>query len=327
MKDRKWRRVSRVVGKVGLVLLTIFLLVPYLIPLSKPTSASVLPFENSSLQQVNGVSFHYRLYTPPGTTAKGKLVFIHGLGGSTFSFEELAPFIASQGYLVVSVDLPGFGYSDRSLGFDHSQTNRSKHVWQLLALLEDRLFAKEATQPWHLLGHSMGGGTVAAMALQEPSRTASLIFLDAALSDTKQGGFLIRFAPLRQWVQVVGEYILIKEGPIKSFLATSYGREPSPQEVAGYLQPLRLPGTARCFSDIFRTSKNEAFARLAELRSPTLALWGEKDTMVPLSELEKLKTVLPTLSSHIIKGAAHCPMETHMSTVADILLVWLAGQD
>jgi|LSQX01.3.fsa_nt_gb hypothetical protein len=53
MKDRKWRRVSRVVGKVGLVLLTIFLLVPYLIPLSKPTSASVLPFENSSLQQVN----------------------------------------------------------------------------------------------------------------------------------------------------------------------------------------------------------------------------------------------------------------------------------
>lgn len=93
------------------------------------------------------------------------------------------------------------------------------------------------------------------------------------------------------------------------------------------LRAIYSPFACQARRAAFRTSKNEAFARLAELRSPTLALWGEKDTMVPLSELEKLKTVLPTLSSHIIKGAAHCPMETHMSTVADILLVWLAGQD
>ena len=326
MKRKARSRIPRALGAAALILLALFLMLPYLFPLSAPAAAhGEPPFENNAFRQVNGISFHHRLYPARGPSARGKLLLVHGLAGSTFSFEALAPLVADQGYLVVSVDLPGFGYSDRALDFDHSQDNRGQHLWQLLALLDQELPVDTAALPWHLAGHSMGGGTVAAMALQEPSRSKSLILIDAALANTSRGGFMMQFPPLKQWLQVAVEHFLINEGRIRSFLTSAYGRSPTPEQVAGYLKPLQLPGTAMSFANIVNTAKNEAFERLQGLTLPILAIWGAEDTWVPLSELDKLTTLLPHTSVQIIHGAAHCPMETHTAQFAEILLQWLAS--
>lgn len=326
MKKKKHKRMLRTLGLIFIGFCLLFIFVPYLFPVSvsSPTT-NLKPFENSAVEVVNGTYFHYRTYNTANIALKGKLLFVHGLAGSTYSFEKVAPLIAEHGYFVISVDLPGFGYSDRTPKYVHSQSNRAKDLWQLLSIIDQQLESNLASIPWILAGHSMGGGTVAAMALQNENRTKRVIFIDAALFETSHGGSIIGIPPLNQWMQVALEHFLITEKGIKNLLTSAYGVEPSPEQIEGYLAPLRLPGTARSLVSIVRTSKNEEIERLKGLSIPKFAIWGSNDTWVPEKELEKLKEIYPDIAVCIINGAAHCPMETHSDVFVEALLQWLSS--
>lgn len=316
-----WKRI----GIGAIVLLLLLLGLPYLLPLSTPSAAQeAAPFGNSAYEQIGGVRFHYRLYHPGSGEPRGKLLLVHGLGGSTFSYEVLAPKIAAQGYLVASVDLPGFGYSGRPPDYDHSQAQRSQDLWQLLLELDEALPQGIRAESWHLLGHSMGGGTVSAMAMSNPGRTKSLILLAPALSD-RQGRAFLRFGPLKQWLQVALEHFVLTERNIRGFLSSSFGRPPTADEVEGYLRPLLQPGTARSLARMVDTMRNEDMSGVAAIDTPILAIWGRRDAMVPVGGLDVLKALRPDLSALVIEDAAHCPMETHVTEVAAALLDWLAA--
>ena len=76
---------------VLLGVLVLFIVTPYLFPISVPQQGPVpLPFGNSAIEVVKGTSFHYRTYQPKNSAVKGKLLLVHGLAGSTFSFEVSA---------------------------------------------------------------------------------------------------------------------------------------------------------------------------------------------------------------------------------------------
>lgn len=306
--------------------LVLFIVAPYVIPVSVSGALDErLPFENSMFEEIDGVAFHYRTYLPKDTAARGKLLLVHGLAGSTFSFEVPALRLSEQGYYVVSVDLPGFGYSDRDPAYDHSQANRAGDLWQLLSVVEESLPNGMKARPWHLGGHSMGGGTVAAMAIQEPSRVQSIVFVDAALSETPRGSGFFAFPPLGRWMMTALEYFLITEDRIKSLLTSAYGQEPSAAQIDAYLTPLRLPGTARSLLNVVQTAKNEDPEKLKDISVPILAVWGDKDTWVPLQELDKLTAIRPNVTVRLISGAAHCPMETHPEAFSAIVLQWLSS--
>ncbi|HSK68320.1 MAG TPA: alpha/beta hydrolase, partial [Candidatus Limnocylindria bacterium] len=297
---------------------------PYLVPLSAPPAlAAPGPFNNSATEVVRGTPFHFRTYAPQGAVS-GKLLLVHGLGGSTFSFEEAAPALAAQGLLVVSVDLPGFGYSARDPAYDHSQANRARDVWALLDALDATLEPAFAAAPWFLGGHSMGGGTVAAMAMADAPRTRGLVLIDAALFETPRSE-AASFPPVLRWTQVVLERFLINERNIARMLASAYGREPTAEQVQGYLAPLRLPGTARALRNFVLTSRNEDPSRLAGLGVPILAVWGSEDAWVPITELDRLRELVPEASAYIVQGAGHCPMETHPEEFVAAVWDWMSG--
>ena len=323
-KDGKERRLRGVKWTL-LGLLMLFIVPPYLFPISAPAAlAGPMPFNNSAMAEVNGTSFHYRTYRPGNSAVKGKLLLVHGLAGSTFSFEASAPLLSADGYLVVSLDLPGFGYSGRSPAYDHSQANRARDIWGLLSLIDQRMENDLAALPWHLAGHSMGGGTVAAMAMQNPSRVKSLVLIDGALFETPDGGGLLAIPPLNRWMLTALEHFLITEKRIKSLLASAYGTEPTQEQIEGYLAPLRLPGTARSLVNMVHTAKNEDPERLQNLAVPLFAVWGSRDTWVPREELDRLMAIRPDTTIRLIEGAAHCPMETHPEIFVDAVLRWLS---
>lgn len=328
MKKHETRKRLKILWRTLAVMLVLFAAVPYLVPLSAHRAAAgPLPFENSAFEEVNGFSFHYRAYRPDDGLIRGKLLLVHGLAGSTFSFEAAAPRLSEQGYFVVSADLPGFGYSDRDPSYDHSQARRAADLWGLLSLIDQSLPGDIAAQPWHLAGHSMGGGTVAAMAMQDPSRARSLILVDAALFETPNRAGLLAIPPLGRWMTLALEHFLISESRISSLLESAYGREPSPEEVEGYLSPLRLPGTARSLFNFVMTSKNEDPAGLKGLPVPVIAIWGSRDTWVPPEDLDRLSAIRPDITARVIGGAAHCPMETHPDEFTAIVLEWLSGAE
>lgn len=299
-----------------LIILVILSIIPYVIPLSKYTPPT-LPFENSFFYQIEETRLHYRLYLPEQDHSLGNIIMVHGLGGSTFSYEKNAPFLASMGYRVITLDLPGFGYSSRNVDENHAQEHRAELIWQLLDDIDP-------SASWHLMGHSMGGGTVAAMAYQNPDKTDSLVLIDGALFNSDRGSsWMTTFPVVGRWIQVSLEHILIKESRIETFLASAYGQEATQEQVQGYLLPLQVKGTARAATSFLKTSQNLSEDELSKIKVPVLAIWGEDDTWVPLSDAIRIKVLMPQMEIVSIDGSGHCPMETHAEIFNDTLRQWL----
>lgn len=287
-------------------------IIPYFIPLSsfKDFSQENL-FPESYVEEVDGIKIHYQIWEPDGP-ALGEILLVHGLGGSTFSWNNNVEDLREAGYEVVVVDLPGFGYSSRNPSVDHSQTNRSDLLWKLLNILEGNQI-QEVLDCWVLAGHSMGGGTVAAMAIANPARTKALVLVDGALlgSDNTLTGLALKYPPINRWAQVALKYFIINKDNIENFLTSAYGRKPTQIEVLGYLNPLLQPGTERVLVDIINSASNVEVDSLMEVDIPILGIWGEKDTWVLLEQGEKINTRIPRIELEVIPGATHSPMETH----------------
>lgn len=329
LKPRRWFRRWPFSILLALLVLAIVLCgLPFCIPLSCAASLPAdLPFANSFYAIVDDVALHYRIWEPPAENVIGKVLLVHGLGGSTFSWEHTARTLSEAGYWVVAADLPGFGFSSRQTGLDHSQEHRSSLLWHLLSLILDKVPDKVQEDPWVLIGHSMGAGTVAAMAVAEPSATARLVFVDGALLDNppEEPAALVKFPPAARWMAVILEKLVINRKNIQSILSSAYQSTPTEAQTDGYLQPLQLAGSARCFIDIVKTSKNISVELLADAKFPIDAIWGDQDTFVPVSQAAALQKLLPKLELHVLAGAAHMPMETHPIEFSQILLDLLSG--
>ncbi len=302
--------------KILLVLIVVVSVIPYLIPLPKPDGKQNKVFDNSRYLTVSGTSLHFRVWEP--IRPIGKILLVHGLAGSTFSFRKNVQPLVDAGYRVVAVDLPGFGYSDRSRKMNHSQETRAKLLWDLL----DQIDLEHAdNEKWLLLGHSMGAGTITAMTLAREANVTSMIYVDGAvLPGGSRNALAFAYPPVQRWFQVIGRYVLLNETRIRQFLGSAYGRAVSDEELAGYLAPLKQPGTEGTFVDMIMTSSEIDRAQLDKIRVPVIGIWGENDTWVPVGNARELDKLIPGFQLHIIPDAWHCPMETKAEAFNEILL-------
>jgi pimeloyl-ACP methyl ester carboxylesterase len=113
---------------------------------------------------------------------------------------------------------------------------------------------------------------------------------------------------------------------IQYFLNSAYGRTATPQEITGYRDPLMTAGTERSFVDMVKTSTPTTIAELQAIGKsgiPVMAVWGDKDSWVPVSDAYKLQAILKNMQLNIVSGAHHCPMETDPAKVNELLLNWL----
>lgn len=321
-KKRPWIKVLVIV----LCICFVVSIAPYLIPVTIAKSITTAPFSESAFLETQGVSLHYRVWQPAEGAYQGKVLLVHGLGGSTFCWRENIDALVAAGYLVLAVDLPGFGYSDRSRGQDHSQANRSLLLWSLLDNTDSAMQGDRKSDNWNLVGHSMGGGTVAQMALSNPERTQSVVFVDGAvLTGGRSLGALLNYPPAQRWIEVLARNVFFSRDQFAKFLSTAYGRAPSEAEIDGYLNPLLLDGSEGTLVDLTRSASTMEAVTLKTLSVPVYAIWGEEDTWVPLEEAYLLQAALPSMQLMIVPGAGHCPMETHSASFNQFLAQALAS--
>lgn len=289
---------------------------------SSPDAAASRPFPNSHFATVDNLELHYRLWEPAAEPARGNVLLVHGFSGSTFSWEEVADSLSRLGYRVVAADVPPFGYSDRNPRQNQSVTARA-------ALLNTFLDNRFPGNLWHIAGHSMGGGIVQAMALIAPERFVSVCFVAPTLFKKTQQG---RRGTPPVWLRIPGfttfaghlaESWFLTESRIRSSLASAYGEEPSHEQVQAYLEPLRIPGTARAILNSTRFSKELASLDVENFSVPALAIWGENDTWVSLASRREIAESMAGLQLEVIEEAGHNPMETHFDAFMDLWLTFL----
>lgn len=307
-KDKISHYLSRTLKGAGLFLGTVFVLfsvLPYLISLEEAAvTREELVYSNSEFIKIEGLELHYREWARINGK-ENNVLMVHGLGGSTFAWRYTAPMLQEEGFRVIAVDLPGFGLSERKTGLDHSPEARAELLWSLLEELDPN-------QKWNLVGHSMGGAAVTAMALQNPGQTGSVTLAAGALIPFEPSVYslLLKYPPVGRWARVIGSRYFITESRIEELLASAYGQKPSEHELKGYYLPLKIKNTDAVWPDLLRTVSEPLIGRLYKLRVPVLCIWGEDDTWVPVEQGRYIDRRLPNSTLVVIPGAGHCPMET-----------------
>ncbi|MEI7667424.1 MAG: alpha/beta hydrolase [Erysipelotrichaceae bacterium] len=303
-----------------LVFILALLIIPYFIPFDTNNSIPTKPYENSVFFTTSdGVVLHTQQWVAQGDY-KGKILLIHGLGASTFTYRNNALALSEAGYDVIAVDLPAFGYSSKKSGLNHSQVQRAIYLWQLL----DDYDANHSNQgPWHLVGHSMGASTVLAMANQVPTAVRSMTLIDGAVTSNNASMPWIFDTPVGQWLKVAMRYYVLNPSQFKSFLKSAYNQEPTKAEVTGYLTPLKTKGTISALIDFVKTADNVLITELVPKNIPLFLLWGDQDTWVPKSDMDLIKAAVTVTDSHIFPNAGHCSHEV-ASDFNQVLLAMLA---
>jgi poly(3-hydroxyoctanoate) depolymerase len=77
----------------------------------------------------------------------------------------------------------------------------------------------------------------------------------------------------------------------------------------------------------FSTWQEDLSPRLSTVTMPTLLLWGDSDPISPVRVGERLASLLPCASLHVIQGGDHDLAETHASIIAPLIDEHLAKAD
>lgn len=303
--------------------IVILLVAPFVIPLPEQPdmTAEALAPGTGRFVTVDGVKTHVLDIGPRDGPA---VVLIHGFGGSTYSWRDTIPALASNGYRAVALDLKGFGLSDKSFEEDYGHPSQAIFV----AGAMDELGIDRAS----IAGHSMGASVVGHFAALFPERVNKLVLVDGTVNVDEDGpGFdpiswLIQFPPIRQWARIIMRWQLNEE-TVAARLRTAYhDPEKLTQEIEnGYLTPQRVKDWELALLGIVRDSnKNSLSSSLQNtIDAPMLIVWGEQDTWVPLGRGRVLAESLPTSDLSIIPDSGHLPMEEQAELFNDVLLDFL----
>lgn len=217
------------------------------------------------------------------------LVFVHGyLGASAIWAQQIAEF--SGFYEVICPDLAGFGASADLTAPDSIEG----HARAVLDLLDDLKI-----DAFDLLGHSMGGMIVQEMVRLAPLRINKLVLYGTGPLGVLPGRFetiaTSRARLMQEGVDATARRIaatwFLQGEAARSFpLCHALGKQASLQAA---LASLRAWETW------------DGRANLAQVRCPTLVLWGSHDKSYGWSQPEALWRAIPGADLAVVPKAAH----------------------
>jgi pimeloyl-ACP methyl ester carboxylesterase len=231
------------------------------------------------------------------------LIFIHGFGASMYCWRKnIGP--VSEHFRTVALDLPGFGYSEKSLNSDYSLDEYTDVIIEFM----DKMQIRDAI----LVGHSLGGGIALMVTLKYPERVRGLILIDTeayAISPP----FMLKVAKL----PVLNSFIhhAIGEWVIRISLDRSYYNSSliTDKLVREYYNPfLTENGKAapiKLLQAMDFTKLGEVALKYKEIRKKSLIIWGANDKISGLHLAHKLRNDLINSQLLIVPQSGHLVQE------------------
>lgn len=259
-----------------------------------------------------------------GDPDRAPVLLVHGIGRS---LEDWAPQHErlAQNHRVISLDVPGFGFSDRP--------QEAITLAVLARGVSRTLDELGETRPVHIVGNSLGGAIAQQMLASQPDRVASMALINSA-------GFGAEVTPLLRMltVPVLGELTVRKPTRLNAVLlerlihadkavatkeridhAHAVSRQP---HAGAVLRETTLSlGTPRGVKAQWR---RDLAAAVAANPRPTLIMWGSKDRVLPAHHIREAQRVYPHAEVHLLSGVGHMPQIECPTRFADRLLPFLA---
>jgi len=265
---------------------------------------------------IDGEMLHVR-DTPATSVSAEPAVYVHGLGGSSQNFTDVAGLLADR-LDGQAVDLPGFGYSDPSRRY-----SIPAFADKVIKYLE-----REDRGPVHLVGNSLGGSISVRVAALRPDLVRTLTLISPAMPfldprRTAQGAVLPLLAlPLADRLLAKGMARLTVEETADEVLAACFGdvSKASPQRRAEAIEEIRLRYTVAHYpkaylrtlrglvSNIVRAylpGANSQWRLAARITAPTLVIGGLTDKLVDPRVPVQVAKAIPDSRLLILPGVGH----------------------
>jgi pimeloyl-ACP methyl ester carboxylesterase len=275
----------------------------------------------------------YREWEGPADTT---FVMVHGLGGSSLNWMQVAPGLAGLGR-VLAPDLPGFGTSPR--------TGRPTGVMDLRRVLS-RFVAGAASDRVVMCGNSMGGALSIIEAAIEPTAVAGLVLTGCvfpwAARSFPAPAVMAAFAMYR--APRLGERFLDARTMAMSpeqavrlglrYVAADW--RTIPEEVTALHvelmrdrrdEPEALPAFLDAARSLMRLGRRPDVARRAldHVRCPVLVLHGGRDRLVPAAFARAELARHPSWRGRIFPDLGHAPQMEAPDRWLDEVSDWFAG--
>ncbi len=221
------------------------------------------------------------------------VLLLHGFLGSTFDWRLNIDELAAAGFRVIAFDRPPYGLSAKPTDYDFSHVGQAKFTAALL----DELGVSRAT----LVGHSIGANVALHLTIINPDRINRLVLISGTiLSDGGPAPALMR---------------LVSSPPFEPLLTNTLRSLPAmvsedamPDAVTKrFLAPWDFPGWEEALVNAIKTSTGNLLseAQLQTISQPTLVIWGENDSLVPVADGERLVDLLPNTTWRPYAGIGH----------------------
>lgn len=307
-------------GFVGLIVILLLIIcerdrpVEELIPLYANKDSKFMP--------IMGMKVHYR--DEGVATDTLPLILLHGMSSSLNTWDSVVIDL-KQHRRVISLDLPGFGLTGPSPEMAYNFPYYSKFIDSFTTRLKIKRFI--------LAGNSMGGAISWNYALQNPSRLAKMILIDAA-GYPKKGesgslGFKIASTP------VINNLLLYAtpKALVRKSLETVYydPARVTDEQVERFHDVAIREGNRGAALLIFKGSfqgdskrfLNSNVSRIKEIKTPTLILWGDKDNLIGVNNVDNFLKDIKGSKAEVYKNVGHVPMEEVPGKVAASILAFV----
>lgn len=268
-------------------------------------------------QDGNPVRLAYR-----ETGSGDPVVLIHGFGANAYTWRHIEPALA-KAHRVISIDLKGFGQSEKPLDKRYSVRDQAALISQFMA-------QKKLTNAT-VVGHSLGGGVALVLALEESARTSRRIKRVALIDSVAYAQKIpLAFSILR--APVIGpltNFLIPKDLQARTALRVAYHDDSKfdEKDVDEYAAPLRDHGSqhAMIYSarQILPENIDALAARYPTITIPALVIWCDHDKVVRPHIGWRLHGDLPNSKFALIKGCGHVPQEERPEETARLLLDFL----
>jgi pimeloyl-ACP methyl ester carboxylesterase len=243
------------------------------------------------------------------------LLLLHGLGSSHLTWSDVRGAFA-ENFTVYTVDMPGFGYSDKPAGYASARQE---------AAFVDHFLSSRGIDRAVVIGHSMGGAVALWLAAEHPNRVERLVLVDVAEIGEAAAVFQLTATP------ILGDLMLkTTTTPVtmRAIMSDPYVQKQAltPELSEQYARFYWTPGARQALIEHARSyDADRASLRtsLANVHAPALVVWTDADPYFPVAVGEQLRDELPTAELHVIHNAGHLPQEEQPAAFADVVLAWL----
>lgn len=226
------------------------------------------------------------------------LVFIHGFGGGSSSYEwsQVYPAFAAD-CRVIAPDLPGWGNSD------HPERNYQVEDYETAII---QLLQTIAPQGSVVIASALTAAIMVRVAVHRPDLVQCLILVTpAGLSDFGkdfQQGFLPQVLRVPWLDRALYQVAIANAAGIQSFLTQRQFANPdlvTPEMVSAYLESATQPNAEYAALSFVRGELCFDLAQwMPQLTVPTVMLWGEKAQFTEVELGERLAALNPGAVKH-----------------------------